>query len=466
MASRLPPLSNVATRDVESLIHPYTNLDAVRHTGPLILERGEGIYVYDSIGKPYIEGLAGLWCTSLGFNEQELIDAALDQMKRLPYEHQFAGKSHEPGIALAEKLKSIAPVPISKVLFACSGSEANDTQIKLVWYYNNARGKPKKKKIISRQKAYHGVTVASASLTGLPGNHRDFDLPLPFVLHADCPHHYRFALEGESEEDFATRLADNLEELIQREDPETIAAFIAEPVMGAGGVIIPPKTYFEKIQAVLSRHDILFIDDEVITGFARTGNMFGAQTFAMKPDLISVAKALTSAYAPLSAVMIPEAIYEAMLSESRKIGTFGHGYTFGGHPVSCAIGLKTLEIYEKRNILAHVGQVSTRFLERLHQLRDYPLVGEANGVGLLGAIELVADKDKRMNFDPAHGVAAHCARLCEKHGLIIRPMLNDRIGICPPLIITENEIDDLFDRLQAALRELEAWTRIEGLTGR
>src|SRR5262249_16119199 len=217
-------------------------------------------------------------------------------------------KSHEPGIALAETLKQIAPVPISKVLFANSGSEANDTQIKLVWYYNNARGKPKKKRIISRTKAYHGVTIASASLTGLAGNHRDFDLPLGFALHTDCPHHYRFAEPGENEEDFATRLAANLDALIEREDPDTIAAFIAEPLMGAGGVILPPKTYFPKIEAVLKRHDILLLGDEVITGFYRTGQPWGAQSFAMKPHMISIAKALTAAYLPMAAVLIPEFI--------------------------------------------------------------------------------------------------------------------------------------------------------------
>ena len=458
--------NSLAARDIAHVLHPYTNLVRHEQAGPLVITHGKGIHVFDDQGRDYIEAMAGLWCAGLGFDEPELVEAAVKQMRKLPFYHTFGHKSAEPVIELAEKLKALSPVPISKVFFVNSGSEANDTQIKFIRYYNNALGRTKKKTILSRQRAYHGVTLAAASLTGLPANHRAFDLPLPGIEHVDCPHYYRNALPGEREADFVKRLAANLDAFIERAGPDSVAAFFAEPVMGAGGVIIPPKTYFEKIQAVLSRHDILFIDDEVITGFARTGNMFGAQTFAMKPDLISVAKALTSAYAPLSAVMIPEAIYEAMLSESRKIGTFGHGYTFGGHPVSCAIGLKTLEIYEKRNILAHVGQVSTRFLERLHQLRDYPLVGEAHGVGLLGAIELVADKDKRMNFDPAHGVAAHCARLCEKHGLIIRPMLNDRIGICPPLIITENEIDDLFVRLQAALRELEAWTRIEGLTGR
>lgn len=459
------PLSNTAVRDIESLIHPYTNLEAFRTTGPVVLERGEGIYVWDTEGRQYIEGLSGLWCTALGFNEPALIEAAVAQMRRLPYEHQFAGKSHEPGIALAEKLKELAPVPVSKVLFACSGSEANDTQIKLVWYYNNARGKPNKKKIISRQKAYHGVTIATASLTGLPANHRDFDLPLPFALHTDCPHHYRFAEAGESEEAFSARLARNLEALIEREGPDTIAAMIAEPVMGAGGVIVPPRGYFEAIAPVLSKHDILLIDDEVICGFGRTGNMFGATTFGMKPHLISVAKALTSAYLPMSAVLIPDFIYEAMRAESRKIGTFGHGYTFGGHPVTAAVALKALELYESRDMLGHVARVAPRFASRLERLGGHALVGEAKGVGLIGAIELVADKRTKKNFDPTKMVATQAARLAERQGLIVRPLMGDRVAFCPPLIITEGEIDLLFDRFERALGELELWLRKERLIG-
>lgn len=458
--------SNMAVRDIESLVHPYTNLEAFRMTGPLILERGQGIHVFDSEGRQYIEGLAGLWCTALGFGEEALIEAATVQMRRLAYEHQFAGKSHEPGIALAEKLKEIAPVPISKVLYANSGSEANDTQIKLVWYYNNARGRSKKKRIISRQKAYHGVTIASASLTGLPGNHRDFDLPLPFVLHTDCPHHYRFAEPGESEEDFASRLAANLEALIEREDPDTIAAFIAEPLMGAGGVIPPPRTYFQKIEAVLKTHDILMIDDEVITGFGRTGRMWGAQTFGMTPHTLSVAKALTSAYMPMSAVLIPEFIYEAMRAESKKLGAFGHGYTWGGHPVAAAVALRTLELYESRNIPAHVMAVAPRFARRMTKLGEHPIVGETVSVGLIGAIELVADKKTKASFDPSRLVAAQGARLCEKEGLILRPLMGDRIAVCPPLIITEAEIDELFDRFDRAMNALEHWLRAEGLLPR
>ena len=457
-------LSNMAARDVESLVHPYTNLDAFRRTGPVILERGQGVRVWDSAGKEYIEGMAGLWCTALGFSEPALIDAAAEQMRKLPYEHQFAGKSHEPGIALAEKLKEMAPVPISKVLFCSSGSEANDTQIKLAWYYNNARGKPKKKRIISRVKAYHGVTIASGSLTGLPGNHRDFDLPLSFALHAECPHFYRNSGPGESEEEFASRLAANLDGLIAREDPDTIAAFIAEPIMGAGGVILPPAGYFEAIAPVLEKHDILFIDDEVICGFGRTGKMFGAETFNMKPHTLSVAKAMTSAYMPMSAVLVPDFLYDAMLSESRKIGTFGHGYTWGGHPVAAAVALKALELYESRNILRHVNTVAPRFAARLERLAEHDRIGEAVFSGLIGAVELVADKVTKTPFEPAKTVAAQCARFAEAQGLILRPLLGDRVAFCPPLIITEDEIDEMFDRFERALEDLEMWLRAEGLT--
>jgi 4-aminobutyrate--pyruvate transaminase len=456
-------LSNTAKRDVENLIHPYTNLSAFRETGPLILESGKGVYVYDDKGKEYIEGMAGLWCTSLGFGEEELVEAATEQMRKLPYYHQFSGKSQEPGIELAERLKDLAPMPVSKVLFACSGSESNDTQIKLVWYYNNARGKPKKKKIISRMKAYHGVTIASASLTGLPANHRDFDLPLPGFLHTDCPHFYRDAADGETEEEFATRLAENLEELIQKEDPETIAAFIAEPIMGAGGVIFPPATYFEKIQALLTKYDILFIDDEVICGFGRTGKMFGAQTYNLKPDTMSIAKALSSAYLPISAVLLPDFIYDAMVSESEKIGVFGHGFTFGCHPVSAAVANKTLEIYETRGTVGHVQNVSKTLTARIEALRDYAIVGEAQSVGLIAGVQLVADKKTKSFFDPAAAVGVQCQKFAEQEGLIIRSLMGDRVAFCPPLIITDDEVNDMFDRFERAIKSASSWAKQEGL---
>src|SRR5579872_1735293 len=371
----MPPLSNLATRDVETLVHPYINLATFRETGPLIIERGQGVTVYDSDGKPYIEGMSGLWCTALGYGNEELVETAAAQMRKLSFAHLFTGKSHDPAIELAEKLKEIAPVPISKVFFCNSGSEANDSQVKLVWYLNNALGRPHKKKIVSRVKAYHGVTIAAASLTGLPANHRDFDLPLPGFLHAGCPHHYRFAHDGETEEEFATRLAEELDALIVKEGPETVAAFIAEPVMGAGGVIVPPKTYFEKIMKVCDKHDVFMISDEVICGFGRLGTAFGCETLNFKPHSISIAKALSSAYLPIAGVMIPDSMYQALLAESKKIGVFGHGFTYGGHPVSAAVALKAIEIYQRDRIVEHAAARAPQFQGRLKALGDHPLVG-------------------------------------------------------------------------------------------
>lgn len=456
-------LSNAATRDVEAVIHPYTNLDGFRSSGPMIIERGQGIRVWDNEGNGYIEGMSGLWCTALGYDERELIDAAQAQFDQVPFTHLFGGKSHEPAAEAAERLKAIAPHAASKVLFCNSGSEANDQQMKLVWYYNNARGRPNKKKFISRQRAYHGVTVASASLTGLPANHADFDLPIAGILHTDCPHYYRYAEPGETEDEFTTRLANNLDTLIQKEDPDTVAAFIAEPIMGAGGVIVPPDGYFEKIQAVLAKYDIYFIADEVICGFARTGNMFGSETFGIKPDSISVAKALSSAYVPIGAVTVGEDMYQAMIDESRKIGTFGHGFTYTGHPVAAAVAAKTLEIYEKRRIVEHVQNVAPRFEARIARLADHPLVGHARAKGLIGAVELVADKASKRAFDPKMTVGAAAQANVQKHGVILRALGGDILAFCPPLIIAEAEIDDMFDRVEKALDDTEAWVTKEDL---
>ena len=355
------------------------------------------------------------------------------------------------------------PVPTSKVFFCSSGSEANDTQVKLVWYMNNAFGRPKKKKIISRLKAYHGVTIAAASLTGLANNHRDFDLPIAGILHTACPHHYRFAEAGESEQDFATRLAAELEALIVREGPDTVAAFIAEPVMGAGGVIVPPASYFEKIMAVCRRHDVYMIADEIITGFGRLGSMFGCQALGFKPDSISVAKALTSAYVPMAAVTVPEAMYQAMLDESRKIGTFGHGFTYSGHPVAAAVALKALEIYARERIVEQTARKAPHFQARLAALGAHPLVGEARGLGLVGGIELVADKTVKRSFEPKAGVGPRVVQFAEHEGLIVRFLAGDVVSICPPLIISDEEIDALFDRLGRALDHTLAWATRERL---
>jgi 4-aminobutyrate--pyruvate transaminase len=386
------PAGSLEARDLQHLLHPTTNLKLHHEVGPTIHDRAQGVYMWDSHGKQYIEGMAGLWCTSLGYGEEELVRVAADSMRKLAYSQLFGSKSNEPSILLAEKLKAMAPFDAGRVFFGVSGSDANDTQIKLMWYYNNVIGRPEKKKIISRRRGYHGVTVAAGSLTGLPAFHAHFDLPIAGILHTDCPFYYREARDGESEAEFVDRIVGNLQALIEQEGAETIAAFIAEPVMGAGGVIVPPDGYFDKVQALLRKHDILFIDDEVICGFGRTGNAFGAQTMGLAPDTMSLAKALSSAYLPISAVLIPEYMYQPMIEASGKVGNFGHGFTYSGHPVCAAVALRALELMEERDLFSHAARVGETFQSRLHALADHPLVGNTRGVGLIGAVELVSDK--------------------------------------------------------------------------
>jgi len=445
-------------KDIAYTLHPYTNLRTHEKRGPLVIARGQGVRVFDEDGRGYIEAMSGLWCTALGFSEPRLAEAARRQMETLPFAHQFSHKAHQPGIELAARLIELAPVPMSKVLFANSGSEANDTVIKLVWYLNNALGRPAKKKLIARKKAYHGVTVASASLTSLPANNRDFDLPLDGgrFLHVDTPHAYHEALPGEDDDGFTTRLAANLEELILREGPDTVAAFFAEPVMGAGGVIVPPAGYFAKIQAVCRKYDVLTVADEVICGFHRTGNPWGSQTFGFEPDILTCAKALSSAYLPISAILMNDAVYQAVADNSAKIGTFGHGYTYSAHPVAAAVALETLNIYAERDILGHVCGIAPAMQAHLQRFADHPLVGEVRGVGLIGALELVEDKATRKNFAPSMGVAGRVVEAMERHGVIGRAMMNDSLAFSPPLIITEAELDELFDRVRLALDEVAA----------
>jgi len=363
---------------------------------------------------------------------------------------------------LAAELMRWAPVPMGRVLFANSGSEANDTAFKLVRYYNNARDRPAKKKIIARQKGYHGVTMGAASLSGLAMMHRHFDLPLPGVLRVSAPHFYGDGLPGESEPAFVERLARELEDLIEREGADTIAAFIAEPVQGAGGVIIPPAGYFERIQAILKRHDILFLVDEVITGFGRLGQPFGSDVFGLKPDMITVAKMLTSAYVPMSALYVSEAIYQVVADASAEIGTFGHGYTYSGHPLACAVALETLRIYKSDDVIGHVQRVAPRLQAGLQEFAGHPIVGQARGLGLIGAIELAEDPAARKPFDPKRGVGAYFVRRAQAHGLIVRVLGGDVIAFSPPLVISEAEIDFMLERAGRALSDTLSWVRQGG----
>ncbi len=442
-------------RDIKSLIHSQTNLERHLEVGPTIVTRGDGVYVYDDEDNRFLEGIAGLWCASLGFNLERLARVAYEQMSKLGAYHVFRHNSNEPVIDLAEKLLEIAPVPMSKTLFQCSGSEANDTAAKIVWYYHNAIGKPEKRKIIGRYMGYHGSTAVAVSLSGKPDMHADFNLPFPCFLHTDMPHFYRYGEEGESEEEFSTRLAANLEALIVEEGPETIGAFIAEPVMGAGGAVIPPKGYFAAIQKVLRKHDILFIADEVITGFGRTGNMWACETFDLEPDMISCAKALSAGCQPISGLLVNEKVNEALVQESKKLGNFSHGFTYGGHPVAAAVALETLKIYEEMDLVNHARRVGLKLIKGLESLSDHPLVGDARGIGLIAGVELVQDKASRTPFDPSVKIAEQVCDAAHAEGLIIRHA-GDRLVFAPPLIITETEIGELLEKLERALDTVAA----------
>ena len=462
-----PPFgaNSAAARDIATVLHPYTDLKTHQEVGPVVISRGKGVRVWDDTGKEYIESVAGLWCAALGFDNERLVQAAVTQMRRLPFYHAFTAKSHEPMIDLAEMLIARAPVPMSKAFFANSGSEANDSAIKMVWYLNNALGRPKKKKIIGRLKGYHGITIGSASLTGLPANHRSFDVPLPGFVHTMTPHYYHGANPGESEEDFATRCAAELETLILTEGPDTVAAMWAEPIMGAGGVILPPAGYFPKIQAVLRKYDVLLVADEVICGFWRTGNYWGSQTLDIQPDILTCAKALSSSFLPISAVLVNDFVFQALAKESNEIGTFGHGFTYSGHPVPAAVAIETLKIYDEMDIGAHVRTVGPHMQAELQsRFRDHPLVGEVRGTGLIAAVEFVADKAKRTNFDPKAKVGARLTKLCEEHGVIGRSVLNDTLCFSPPLVITKEDIDDMLTRVGKALDELTIQLRREQIT--
>jgi 4-aminobutyrate--pyruvate transaminase len=461
-----PPRANSnAARDIASVLHPYTDQIAHKDIGPVVVSRGKGVRVWDDAGKEYIESVAGLWCASLGFDNERLAKAAYDQLCKLPFYHAFTAKSHEPMIDLAEMLIQRAPVPMSKVFFANSGSEANDSAIKMVWYLNNALGRPNKKKIIGRLKGYHGITIGSASLTGIPTNHRSFDVPLPGFVHTMTPHFYHGALPGESEDAFATRCAEELEKLILAEGPDTVAAMFAEPIMGAGGVIVPPRGYFPKIQEVLRKYDVLLVADEVICGFGRTGNYWGSQTLDIQPDILTCAKALSASYVPISAVLVNDRVFNGLAEESHRIGTFGHGYTYSGHPVAAAVAVETLKIYDEIGIVEHVRQVGPHLQAELRRrFADHPLVGEIRGLGLIAAVELVADRATHRNFEPGRKIGSRMVALGEKHGVIGRTLANDTLAFSPPLVITKAEIDEMLDRFGQALEELTGELRREQLT--
>ena len=450
--------NSLQARDLAYHIHPQTDLRRLEKTGPVVITHGKGVYIYDEAGREILDGFSGLGCMTLGYDEPRLAEAAHRQMRALPFAPTFYGRTHPTVVELAEKLSRLAPVPHPKILFQCSGSEANDTAVKLIWYYNNALGRPEKKKIIGRTRGYHGNTVATVSLSGQPHMHARFDpIPLPMFRHLSNPNYYRFHLEGESEEEFSARMAAEFEQMILDEGPDTVAAFFAEPIQSGGGAIFPPAGYWPAMQAVIRKYDMLFVADEVVTGFGRTGNWWGCQTYDLRPDLVSCAKGLTAGHLPMSALMVPEFLYDAMVEQSGEVGVFGHGYTYAGHPVSAAVALETLRIYEEDDIVGHVQAVAPRFQEGMRVLRDHPLVGDVQGIGLFAGLELVKDKRTREPFDPALKVGALVQDLAHDQGLYLRA-IGDRINCNPPLIITEVEIDELLRRFKIGLDE--AWAAV------
>ena len=434
-----------------SLLYPTTNLTQVEQ---LNIVRGEGIYVYDDKGNRYLEGLSALWCAALGYGNDELIDAITTQLRTLPYSHMFGGRTHPLAMKLADTLGEMVPVPDAKIFFANSGSEANDSHVKMLHYYFNVTGQPKKKKIIALERSYHGVTMASAALTGLPVMHTHFDIPVDAlgILRASTPHYYHGQQDGESEASFVERLVQELEQLIEKEGAETIAAFIAEPIGGAAGVVVAPDSYYPAVQNVLRKHDILFWADEVICGFGRTGNDFGSTAMGIKPELMSLAKQLSAAYIPVSAAIIPGFMYEAMREPSNQLGIFGHGYTYTGHPVAAAAALKAIEIYQRENLFEHAAEMGDYMQSRLQDFAEHPLVGEVRGKGLIAAVELVANKERRESFVDGK-VGAMTKQFCQDQGLLIRAVSGNCLAFCPPLIINDGQIDEMISMFEAALKQ-------------
>jgi len=446
---------------MSSVIYPVTNLKSVEQIN---IVRGKGVYVYDDAGNQYLEGLSGLWCSALGYGNEELIEAISSQLHTLSYSHLFGGRTHPVVMELADRLAAMVPVKDARIFFSNSGSEANDSQIKMLRYYANAIGKPEKKKIIALDRGYHGVTVAAAALTGLPVMHSHFDLPVDAlgILRADCPHYFRGRVGAETEEEFVARLLKNLQQLIHDEGADTIAAFVAEPLMGAGGVIVSPEGYLPQVQSLLKENDIFLWADEVICGFGRTGNDFGSTTMGIQPDIMSLAKQLSSAYVPISAAVIPGAMYEAMIEQSAEVGVFGHGYTYTGHPVACAAALKALEIYERDGLFAKAAKQGAYMQSRLQEFAGHELVGEVRGKGLIGAVELVADQGTGQAFADGK-VGAFAQRACQDEGLLLRAVAGNSVAFCPPLIIEEVQIDEMIEKFARALDASLEFARQEKL---
>ena len=449
------------------ILYPASSLSQVHELGPKVIHSGNGIYLKDIEGHEVLDAVGGLWCVNIGYGRSELGEVMAKGATQMGYYHSFAGMSNKPQIELAKKLVGLAPSKLTKVFFGTSGSDANDTIIKIIWHYNYLKGRPNKKKLIARHNAYHGTSISSASLTGIPSFHNGYNLPIKEVIHTENPHFYRYKLDGECELDFSKRKAEALEGLILKEGPETIAAFFAEPIMGAGGVIDPPKGYFEEIQKVLKKYDILMVADEVITGFGRLGSMFASDQFGIEPDLLASAKGITSGYFPLSATFITEEIWEVLREGSETLGGFMHGYTYSGHPIGAMVALKNLEIIEQEKLVENAQVMGNYLHKKLHgAFDDNPHVAEIRGRGLLAAIQLILNKDAKQFFNPKDKIPHKIASKAYDLGLIVRPLPSvTSIALSPPLIINKNGIDRLVDKLLSAVNNITDELPLQELEG-
>ncbi len=442
------PNSWEARADAHSF-YGFTDLPTIQDRGTIVLTHGKGPYVYDVHGREYLDGNSGLWNMVAGFDHPGLTEAAKAQYDRFPGYHAFFGRMSDQTVMLSERLAEVSPFDRAKVFYTNSGSEANDTMVKMLWFLHASEGNPKRRKILTRLNAYHGVTAVSASMTGKPYN-SVFGLPLPEFIHLSCPHYWRFGTEGESEAQFTARMAQELEDVIAREGAETIAGFFAEPVMGAGGVIPPSDGYFQAIQPILQKHGIPLIADEVITGFGRTGETWGCETYGFMPDAIISSKNLTAGFFPMGAVILGPALSDRLDAAAEAIEEFPHGFTASGHPVGCAIALKAIDVVMNEGLIENVRTLTPLFEEGLARLAEKKNIGEWRGKGLMGALEAVKDKDTKMPFDGSLSVSERIANACTDQGLICRP-LGQAIVLCPAFILTPAQMDEMFTKLERAI---------------
>ncbi|QPZ91336.1 aspartate aminotransferase family protein [Thioclava electrotropha] len=444
--------------DRESFFHPSTHLaQHARGESPnRIVTGGKGVFIEDRDGNKLLDAFAGLYCVNVGYGRTEISEAIAEQAKELAYYHAYVGHGTEASITLAHMVLDRAPDHMSKVYFGLSGSDANETNIKLVWYYNNILNRPEKKKIISRWRGYHGSGLMTGSLTGLELFHKKFDLPLSQVIHTEAPYYFRRPDEAMSEEAFTAYCASELEQLIEREGPDTIAAFIGEPVLGTGGIVPPPAGYWEAIQKVLNKYDILLIADEVVTGFGRLGSVFGSDHYGMKPDLITIAKGLTSAYAPLSGTIVSDKMWKVLEQGTDENGPIGHGWTYSAHPIGAAAGVANLELIDKLGLVENAGSVGKYLNDQMRAaIGEHANVGDIRGEGMLCAVEFMADRDNRGFFDASDKIGAKIAGAMVERGVIGRAMpQGDILGLAPPLCLTEGEADKIVEVTADAVKSV------------